>query len=86
MWRNGRAYDPVPRGPGFETRLGQLVSPLGKEIIRHFSVAQFAVNAHWAEPSLLLAPQSQVEGVSQFPYKLMKTEKKLRESIVAYLL
>ena len=25
VWRNGRAYDSGPRGPGFETRLGQLV-------------------------------------------------------------
>ena len=39
----------------FETRLCHLVFPLGKEISRHCSVAQFAGNVHWAEPSPLFA-------------------------------
>ena len=35
VWRNGRAYDSL-RNLGFETRLGQLVLLLGKEISRHY--------------------------------------------------
>ena len=34
VWRKSRAYS-GPRSPGFETHLGLLVFPLGKEIIRH---------------------------------------------------
>ena len=52
VWRNGRAQD--SRGPGFETRLCHLVFPLGNETNRHCKVAQFAGNAHWAEPSPLI--------------------------------
>ena len=39
----------------FETRLCHLGFPLGKEISRHWYVAQFAGSAHWAEPSPLFA-------------------------------
>ena len=45
----------LTKGPGFETRLDQLVFALGKEYNRHCSVAQFAGNIHWAEPSPLFA-------------------------------
>ena len=43
------------RGPGFETRPLPSGFPLGKKISRHCQVAQFAGNAHWAEPSPLFA-------------------------------
>ena len=46
------------RGPRFETRLGQLDFPLGKEINRHFWVTQFSGNAHRSELSLLFAQRT----------------------------
>ena len=36
------AFDSRPKGPGFETPLGQLVFTLGKEINLHCLLAQFA--------------------------------------------
>ena len=58
MWRNGTEKYLGPRGPRFVTRLSQLVLPLGKEINRHFQVAQSAGNAQWAEPSPLFTRRS----------------------------
>ena len=41
VWRNGRAQDSEPRGPGFETRLGHLVFLLGKESVWPSSQGMF---------------------------------------------